>query len=163
MTLSDKVALVSGASRGVGRGIARGLGEAGAIVYVTGRTVQRGPTAEPGTIERVAREVDELRSRSYQKNIGLVVVVDADTQGYRGRVQELQEAIATRTSGGSRSPTERIAFVVPAYEIETWYVHLCCPQARPVDELRDDRWVDGPYTEDQLHGELDRYLKTGVL
>jgi hypothetical protein len=27
---------------------------------------------------------------------------------------------------------------VPAREIETWYVHLCFPAARPVDETRDD-------------------------
>ena len=38
-TLNDKVALVTGASRGVGRGVALGLIEAGATVYITGRSV----------------------------------------------------------------------------------------------------------------------------
>lgn len=37
MTLSGKVAIVTGASRGIGRGIALQLGAAGAKVYVTGR------------------------------------------------------------------------------------------------------------------------------
>ena len=35
--LSGKIAVVTGASRGVGRGVALGLGEAGATVCVTGR------------------------------------------------------------------------------------------------------------------------------
>jgi NAD(P)-dependent dehydrogenase (short-subunit alcohol dehydrogenase family) len=54
------IALVTGGSRGVGRGIARALGESGATVYVTGRTVASEIEAEPGTIEHVARDVDRL-------------------------------------------------------------------------------------------------------
>ncbi len=42
--LSGKVAVVTGASRGGGRGIANVLGEAGAVVYVTGRSVRGNPT-----------------------------------------------------------------------------------------------------------------------
>src|SRR5215203_1458082 len=45
--LAGKVALVTGATRGVGRGIARGLGEAGATVYVTGRSTD-GSDFNPG-------------------------------------------------------------------------------------------------------------------
>jgi NAD(P)-dependent dehydrogenase (short-subunit alcohol dehydrogenase family) len=54
------VAVVAGASRGAGRGIALALGEAGATVYVVGRTVRGGPRpadGAPGTIDETAEEV----------------------------------------------------------------------------------------------------------
>ena len=60
-SLAGKVAVVTGASRGVGKGVALGLGEAGATVYVTGRTVEQ-PT-EPdiaGTVQETADEVTRL-------------------------------------------------------------------------------------------------------
>lgn len=59
MRLKGKVAVVTGASRGAGRGIARVLGEEGATVYVTGRTARGGssPTGRPETIEDAAEEV----------------------------------------------------------------------------------------------------------
>ena len=57
-----KVALVTGASRGAGKGIALVLGEHGATVYVTGRSVRGQPTTlgRPGTIDDTA---DEVRAR----------------------------------------------------------------------------------------------------
>jgi dehydrogenase/reductase SDR family protein 1 len=60
--LQGKVAVVTGASRGVGKGVALGLGEAGATVYITGRTVEEGKGAIdlPGTIYSAAREVEAL-------------------------------------------------------------------------------------------------------
>src|SRR5438105_4131733 len=63
--LAGKVALVTGASRGIGKGIALGLGEAGATVYVTGRTVEEGTSAAklPGTIGQTAQEVTTLGGR----------------------------------------------------------------------------------------------------
>jgi NAD(P)-dependent dehydrogenase (short-subunit alcohol dehydrogenase family) len=60
--LRGKVALVTGASRGGGKGIALVLGERGATVYVTGRSVRGEPTTldRPGTIDDTA---DELTAR----------------------------------------------------------------------------------------------------
>jgi NAD(P)-dependent dehydrogenase (short-subunit alcohol dehydrogenase family) len=53
----QKVAVVTGASRGAGRGIAVALGEHGYTVYVTGRTRQEGEAALPGTIYETAEAV----------------------------------------------------------------------------------------------------------
>ncbi len=57
--LTGKVAVVTGASRGAGRGIALVLGEAGATVYVTGRSLRGEATTDnlPGTIEETAEAV----------------------------------------------------------------------------------------------------------
>jgi NAD(P)-dependent dehydrogenase (short-subunit alcohol dehydrogenase family) len=57
-TLTDKVAVVTGASRGIGKGIAVALGAKGATVYVTGRTVTPGSHPLPGTVGETAAEVD---------------------------------------------------------------------------------------------------------
>lgn len=64
------VAVVTGASRGAGRGIAIALGEAGATVYVTGRTQNPGEAPLPGTIFETARAVDAAGGR------GIAVRVD---------------------------------------------------------------------------------------
>jgi dehydrogenase/reductase SDR family protein 1 len=60
--LRDAVAVVTGASRGIGKGIALELGAAGATVYVTGRTTGSGGPL-PGTIGETAAAVDELGGR----------------------------------------------------------------------------------------------------
>lgn len=54
----QKVAVVTGASRGIGKGIALELGAVGFTVYVTGRTTTAGPI--PGTVGETAAEVTAL-------------------------------------------------------------------------------------------------------
>ncbi|AHH19241.1 putative oxidoreductase, SDR family [Nocardia nova SH22a] len=56
--LTDRVAVVTGASRGIGKGIALELGAAGATVYVTGRSEHTGHL--PGTVAATAAEIDAL-------------------------------------------------------------------------------------------------------
>lgn len=57
--MSDqRVAVVTGASRGIGKGIALELGASGATVYVTGRTVDAGML--PGTVGQTAAQITEL-------------------------------------------------------------------------------------------------------
>jgi NAD(P)-dependent dehydrogenase (short-subunit alcohol dehydrogenase family) len=55
--LTGKIAIVAGASRGAGRGIALALGSAGATVYVAARTSKTKPAKFPGSIEETADEV----------------------------------------------------------------------------------------------------------
>jgi NAD(P)-dependent dehydrogenase (short-subunit alcohol dehydrogenase family) len=57
--LNDRVAVVAGATRGAGRGIARALGEAGATVYCTGRSVRGKPSpyGRPETIDETAEMI----------------------------------------------------------------------------------------------------------
>lgn len=72
MPLRDKVAVVAGATRGAGRGIATALGEAGATVYCTGRSVPGSPGMKnrPETINETADIVTARGGR------GIAVQVD---------------------------------------------------------------------------------------
>ena len=70
--LKGKVAVVAGATRGAGRGIACALGEAGAIVYCTGRSV-RGKPATKGRTETIEQTAEMVSARG---GTGIWVQVD---------------------------------------------------------------------------------------
>lgn len=88
MSEQPKVALVTGASRGAGAGIARGFGEMGYTVYVTGRTVTPGDakgwdgTVLPGTVSETAQKITENGGK------GIPVVCDHADDANVARVFE---------------------------------------------------------------------------
>jgi NAD(P)-dependent dehydrogenase (short-subunit alcohol dehydrogenase family) len=95
-SLAGKIALVTGASRGIGKGIALELGQAGAKVYITGRTIEEGNTAVdlPGTIFQTAAEVAELGGECIalqcdHKDDRAVEAVIEKIRGEQGRLEIL--------------------------------------------------------------------------
>lgn len=90
MSLAGKVALVAGATRGAGRGIAVELGAAGATVYVTGRTTRshQSEYARPETIEETA----DLVSAAGGKGIAVQVdhLVADEVERLVGRIRAEQ-------------------------------------------------------------------------
>lgn len=93
--LAGKVALVAGATRAAGRGIAVELGAAGATVYVTGRTTRsrQSEMNRPETIEETAELVDKAGGR------GIAVPVDhLDPEQVRALVERIEREQGRYTS-----------------------------------------------------------------
>jgi NAD(P)-dependent dehydrogenase (short-subunit alcohol dehydrogenase family) len=111
-SLEGTVALVTGASRGAGRGIALALGEQGATVYVTGRSTRAEPNPDrPGTIDDTA---DEVRSRG---GTGIAVRVDHTEASEVGslferieREQQRLDVLVANAWMGYEIRVERIPF-----------------------------------------------------
>jgi dehydrogenase/reductase SDR family member 1 len=104
--LREKVAVVTGASRGLGKGIALGLGEAGAIVYVTGRSTGASETSLPGTIEATATEISRLGGE------GIAVRcdhrIDSDVEAVFNRVRREHGRLDLLVNNAFASPEQRV-------------------------------------------------------
>jgi NAD(P)-dependent dehydrogenase (short-subunit alcohol dehydrogenase family) len=109
-SLEGTVALVAGATRGAGRGIAVALGEAGATVYCTGRTTRAGRSEydRPETIEETAEQVSAAGGTGIAVRVdhleadqvaALIARIDAE----QGRLDVLVNDIWTRRSGSTTS------------------------------------------------------------
>ena len=91
--LADRVAVVTGATRGTGRGIARMLGSAGATVYCTGRSV-KGHPATPGRPETI-EETAEMVAAEGGKGIAVRTdhTVEAEVERLFDRVRREQNRL----------------------------------------------------------------------
>lgn len=102
--LSGRIALVTGASQGIGRGIALALGDAGATVYATGRTlsaleavatevVARGGRAIPALCDHTDdAQVEALFERIRRDGYGLDLLVNNVWGGYEAHPEGLRPA-----------------------------------------------------------------------
>jgi NAD(P)-dependent dehydrogenase (short-subunit alcohol dehydrogenase family) len=116
--LKGKVALVTGASRGAGRAVAMVLGEAGATVYVTGRSERGGASTEslPGTIQETAEAVSDRGGK------GIAVrcdhIVDADVDALFARIKDEQGRLdlLVNNAWGGYERHEGDRFTAPFWE-----------------------------------------------
>jgi NAD(P)-dependent dehydrogenase (short-subunit alcohol dehydrogenase family) len=90
--LKGKIALVTGASRGIGKGIAIGLGESGALVYITGRSVHQTNSTETSSGSLLETKV------AVEKAGGICIAVPVDHSDDR-QVKSLFEQIDREQNG----------------------------------------------------------------
>lgn len=133
-TLENKIAVVAGATRGAGRGIATMLGEAGATVYCTGRSTRAGQTARP-----------PRRSGAFD---------------LAGRPETIDETAELVTARGGLGIAVRVDHTIPE-EVQALFDRVRAEQGR-LDLLVNDVWGGDELTEwDKPFWELD--LEKGLL
>jgi NAD(P)-dependent dehydrogenase (short-subunit alcohol dehydrogenase family) len=90
--LKGKVALVTGASRGIGKGIAIALGEAGALVYITGRSVN-----QTNSLETISGSL--LETKATVENAGGICIAVPVDHSDDEQVKSLFEQIDREQNG----------------------------------------------------------------
>ena len=114
--LSDKVAVVTGASRGLGKGIALGLGEAGATVYVSGRSTREDRGSLPGTIDETASMVTKLGGKGVP--VRCDHRIDSDVESLFERVRREQGGLDLLVNNAFASPQQKLLWSgLPFWEL----------------------------------------------
>lgn len=85
-TLTGRVAIVTGASRGIGCGIAQRLGSAGAVVVVTSRSLETSRDGLTGTLQETVALIEGAGGRA--------VAIACDLESAESRAQLIDETIA---------------------------------------------------------------------
>ncbi|MEW9856332.1 SDR family NAD(P)-dependent oxidoreductase [Novosphingobium sp. M1R2S20] len=120
--LAGKVALVTGASRGIGKGTACALAEQGATVYVTGRTVAPGGHTLPGTLAETVAEVNARGGMGIAAQMDLAD--DAQIAAVFKRIKAEQGRLDVLVNNAMAIPdamTQRVGFwEKPLDEWEIW-------------------------------------------
>ena len=143
-SLPVTVAVVVGATRGAGRGIARALGEAGATVYCTGRSVRggRSPCNRPETVEETAEMInaasgsavalrvdhaleDEWRPSSNEWNASVAASMYLSTAS-PAKTQALQQ----------RPPEQAIGCITPKDMLAARQAEIHAQRDRKLEEAR---------------------------
>jgi NAD(P)-dependent dehydrogenase (short-subunit alcohol dehydrogenase family) len=116
--LRSRVAVVTGASRGGGRAIALALGEAGATVYVTGRSVRGGATTEdrPETIDDTADEVTAAGGIGIPVRVDHTVDDEVAQLFARIRSEHGRLDLLVNNAWGGYEAYDGAAFVAPFWE-----------------------------------------------
>lgn len=102
MSNAKTVAVVTGASRGAGAGVAIGLGRTGATVYVTGRTIGSGESRFPGSLQETADAITAAGG------VGIPVAVD---HGKDDDIKALFERIADEQQGQLDILVNNVAYI----------------------------------------------------
>jgi dehydrogenase/reductase SDR family protein 1 len=113
--LAGRVAVVTGGSRGVGKGIAVALGEAGATVYVTGRTVGAGASPWPGSLQETVAEIDRRGGRAVA--LACDHADDEDVERAIGRVLDESGKIDVLVNNVFAAPA-RMPIHVPFWQLD---------------------------------------------
>jgi NAD(P)-dependent dehydrogenase (short-subunit alcohol dehydrogenase family) len=124
ISLTGRVIVVTGASRGLGAGIAQVLGEAGATVYVTGRSTRAlsNPEGIPGTIEDSAEAVSQAGGKGVPVAVDHTGAEQVEALFRRVRAEQGRLDVLVNNAWGGYEHHDLATFLAPFWEqpVERW-------------------------------------------